>query len=96
MRERCRASERQVCRVVGQHRSTQHHGGKVVDIEEATLRQRLREIAAEHIRWGRRKAYRLLFREGWLVNHKRVQRLWREEGLQRPTPRKRKRSRPAV
>jgi transposase InsO family protein len=38
-------------------------------------------------------AYRLLRREGWSVNHKRVQRLWREEGLQRPTPRKRKRAR---
>ena len=40
-------------------------------------------------------AYRLLRREGWLVNHKRVHRLWREEGLQRPTPRKQKRARPA-
>jgi putative transposase len=81
--------------VVGQHRSTQRHAGKVVDLEEAKLRHRLREIAAEHIRWGRRMAYRLLRREGWTVNHKRVQRLWREEGLQRPTPRKRKRARPA-
>jgi transposase InsO family protein len=80
---------------VGQHRSTQRHGGKVVDLEEAKLRRRLREIAAEHIRWGRRMAYRLLRREGWLVNHKRVHRLWREEGLQRPTPRKQKRARPA-
>jgi hypothetical protein len=53
---------------VGQHRSTQRHGGKVVDLEEAKLRRRLREIAAEHIRWGRRMAYRLLRREGWLVN----------------------------
>jgi transposase InsO family protein len=41
-------------------------------------------------------AYRLLRREGWLVNHKRVHRLWREEGLQRPTPRKQKRARPDV
>jgi len=40
-------------------------------------------------------AYRLLRREGWLVNHKRVHRLWREEGLQRPTPRNRKRARSA-
>jgi transposase InsO family protein len=40
-------------------------------------------------------AYRLLRREGWLVNHKRVHPLWREEGLQRPTPRKQKRARPA-
>ena len=90
-----RVSQRFACRVVGQHRSTQRHGGRVVDIEEAKLRRRLREIAAEHIRWGRRMAYRLLRREGWLVNHKRVHRLWREEGLQRPTPRKQKRARPA-
>jgi len=55
---------------VGQHRSSQRHVGKVVDFEEAKLRHRLREIAAEHIRWGRRMAHRL----------------WREEGLQRPTP----------
>ena len=81
--------------MAGQHRSTQRHGGKVIDLEETKLRHRLREIAAEHIRWGRRMAYRLLRREGWTVNHKRVQRLWREEGLQRPTPRKRKRARPA-
>ncbi len=80
---------------MGQHRSTQRHGGKVVSTEEAKLRHRLREIAAEHIRWGRRMAYRLLWREGWTVNHKQVQRIWREEGLQRPTPRKRKRARPA-
>ena len=81
--------------MVGQHRSTQRHGGKVTGIEEAKLRRRLREIAVEHIRWGRRMTYRLLRREGWTVNHKRVHRLWREEGLQRPTPRKQKRARPA-
>ena len=75
-----RVFQRFACRVVGQHRSTQRHGGRVVDIEEAKLRRRLREIAAEHIRWGRRMAYRLLRREGWLVNHKRVHRLWRAGG----------------
>jgi putative transposase len=95
LRARFRVSERLACRVVGQHRSTHRHGGKVIDLEDVKLRHRLREIAADHIRWGRRMAYRLLRREGWTVNHKRVQRLWREEGLQRPTPRKRKRARPA-
>ena len=90
-----RVSERFACRVVGQHRSTQRHATKGVDIEEAKLRRRLREIAAEHIRWGRRMAYRVLRREGWMVNHKRVHRRWREEGLQRPTPRRQKRARPA-
>ncbi len=95
LRARFRASGRFACGVVGQHRSTQRHDGKVVGIEEVKLRRRLREIAAEHIRWGWRMAYRMLRREGWAVNHKRVHRLWREEGLQRPTPRKQKRARPA-
>jgi hypothetical protein len=44
----------------------------VVDIEKAKLRQRLRVNAAEHIHFGQRLAYRLLRREGWTVNHKRV------------------------
>ena len=42
------------------------------------LRQRLREIAAEYIRWVRRMAYHLLLRQGRSINHIRVQRLWRE------------------
>ncbi len=46
--------------MVGQHRSTQRHPAKGVSIEETKLRSRLREIAAEHIRWGRRMTYRLL------------------------------------
>ena len=104
LRERYRAFEGLVCRVVGQHRSTKRHPAKVVDLEETRLRQRLREIAAapssaplgaRHIRWGRLMAYRLLQRESLTVNHKRVQRLLREEGLQRPNPKKRKRARPA-
>ena len=47
------------------------------------------------MRWGRRLVYRRLRLDGWNVNHKRVQRIWREEGLQRPLPRRRKRSLPA-
>jgi putative transposase len=45
-----------VCWVVGQHRSIQRHAGKVIDLEDLKHRQCLREIAAEHIRWGRRMA----------------------------------------
>jgi hypothetical protein len=48
---------------VGQHRSTQRYPAKVVSMEEGKLRHRLREIACEHIRWGRRMAYRLIWRE---------------------------------
>ena len=65
------------------------------DIEEQKLRSRIRELARSHVRWGRRLAYRRLRLEGWTVNHKRVQRIWREEGLQRPQPGQRKRTRPS-
>ena len=86
-----RVSERVTCKVVCQQRSTQRHVSKVVDIKEIKLRRRFREIAAEHIRWGWRIAYPLCRGEGSAVNHKRVHRLWREDGLQRPTPRRQKR-----
>jgi putative transposase len=66
--------------------------------EEARLRARLRRIAREHPRWGWRMAWRVLRRERggpWSgVNHKRIRRLWREEGLRRPA-RTRKRRRVA-
>jgi len=104
LQEHYRASERLACLLVGQHRSTQRHPCQVVSNEEAMFRLRLLEIVAAlqspawcatHIRWGRRMPYRLLRREGWTVSLKRVQRLWREEGLKRPTPKTVKRARPA-
>ena len=64
-----RVSERFACKAVGQHRSTQRHAIKFVDIEEAMLRRRLSEITAEHFLWGRRMAYRVLRQEGWTVKH---------------------------
>ncbi len=67
----------------------------VATIEEQKLHRRIRELAWRHVRWGRRLVYRRLRIESWSVNHKRVQRIWREEGLQRPLPRRHKRSRPA-
>ena len=79
-----------------QQRSTHRHNGNVVLIEEAKLRHRLREIASEHIRWGRCMAYRLLVLESRTVNHKRVQWILQKEGLQRPTPRRRKQAQPAT
>jgi putative transposase len=45
------------------------------------LRTRIKELAAQRPRWGYRQIHTLLQREGWLVNRKRVQRLYREEGL---------------
>jgi transposase InsO family protein len=65
-------------------------------VEDAKLRARLREIAREHPRWGYKLAARVVRREGWHVNRKRIQRLWRDEGLKRPPARpcKRRRVRP--
>ena len=95
LQERFRASQRRACRLVGQNRTTQRRPVPVAAIEEQKLRRRIGELARRHVRWGRRLVYRRLRLEGWSVNHKRVQRIWREEGLQRPLPRRRKRSRPA-
>jgi putative transposase len=60
---------------------------------QEALRQRLRELAVERVRWGYRRLHVLLRREGHVVNHKRVYRLYRAEGL---SMRRRKRKRVAV
>ena len=60
--------------------------------DDAALRARLREISGERPRWGYRRAHALLLEDGWELNRKRVQRLWREEGLRVPR-RRRKRQR---
>ncbi len=97
LQERFGVSERRACRVVGQHRSTQRKACLPRPPEEAKLRRRLRDIARSHPRWGWKTAHRLLRREGWVVNRKRIQRLWREEGLRRPQHcRKRRRTHPST
>ena len=95
LQDRFRVSQRRACRLTGQNRTTQRRPARVVDLEEHKLRQSILALARRHVRWGRRLVYRRLLLDGWSVNHKRVQRIWREEGLQRPLPRKRKRSRAA-
>jgi putative transposase len=74
---------------------TSHQLSEELD-KQRESRQLLERQQCHHLSWqSPRMAHRLLRREGWTVNHKRVHRLWREEGLQRPTPRKQKRARPA-
>ena len=85
-------SERFACRVAGQHRSTQRKPRVAVAIDDGELRAELRAIAKAHPRWGYKMATRVVRRDGWHVNRKRVQRLWRAEGLKRP-PQVRKRRR---
>lgn len=84
-------SERRACRVIGQARSTQRYEARKPD-KDGRLRKRLRELSRQHPRYGYRRAWALLRREGWRVNRKKVQRVWREEGL-RVLRRQRKRRR---
>jgi len=91
LQEQLGMSQRRACAIVGQHRSTQRHTPMVAD-PDGQLRQRLRRFARSHPRWGYRRAHAVLAREGLAVNRKKVQRLWREEGLRVP-PRRRKRQR---
>jgi putative transposase len=72
-------SARWACRVVGLAQSTWHYHGR--RDPQPALRTRLRELAEVKRRYGCPRLYVLLRREGWRVNHKRVERLYREEGL---------------
>ena len=92
--DRFGVSERRACKVTGQWRATQRLACRPMPDEEDKLRRRLRDIAREHPRWGWKTAHSILRREGWAINRKRTQRLWRSEGLRRPAPCKRKRRRP--
>jgi len=73
-------SERHACRLMDLARSTYRYGGRRAG-RDGKLRQRLKELAAQRMRFGYRRLTALLVREGIEVNHKRVYRLYREEGL---------------
>jgi len=60
--------------------------------DDGALRGALRDLSRKRPRWGYRRAHADLLEQGWSVNRKRVQRLWREEGL-RVAQRRRKRRR---
>jgi len=77
--EHSRLSERRACGLLAVWRSSWRYRRR--RREDPLLRQRLRELAHERRRFGYRRLQVLLGREGWRVNHKRVYRLYREEGL---------------
>jgi putative transposase len=76
-------SERRACRVLGQLRSTQRKGHPP-PADETGLVRRMVELATKYGRYGYRRIAAMLREEGWRVNHKRVERLWRLEGLKVP------------
>ena len=82
-------SERAACEAVGLHRSTYRYNGRGEASRE--LRERILGLARKHRRYGYRRIAAILRRDGERVNHKRVWRVWREEGLSLPRRRSRKR-----
>ena len=76
-------SQRRACRVLGQVRRTQRYTPRVPDDEEL-LTTSIVSLASEYGRYGYRRITALLRGDGWRVNHKRVERIWRQEGLKVP------------
>jgi transposase InsO family protein len=83
VRQKLPVSERRVCRVINQPRSTHRHTSGVRD-DEGRLREEIVRLAVKYGRYGYRRITALLQHDGWQVNHKRVERIWREEGLKVP------------
>lgn len=84
-------SERRACRVLGQCRATQRYSSRKEEFGDR-LRSDVIRLASKYGRYGYKRITALLNQDGWRVNHKRVARIWREEGLKVP-PKQPKRSR---
>lgn len=82
-------SERRACKVIGQCRGTQRYVHQELD-DEIYLRKRIIELASIYGRYGYKRITGLLHMEGWTVNKKRVERIWREEGLKVPQKQKKR------
>ena len=83
VRQTLGVSERRACRTLGQHRSTQRRLPQGRADEERLVADMI-ELTRQYGRYGYRRIAALLREAGWLVNDKRVERLWRREGLKVP------------
>ncbi|WP_430449681.1 IS3 family transposase [Rhodophyticola sp.] len=83
VREKFDVSERMACRVLGQHRSTQRKMPRGRPDEDA-LTADIIALASQYGRYGYRRIAAMLRDAGWAVNVKRVERVWRREGLKVP------------
>ncbi len=91
IRKSWRLSERRACAILMVNRRAVRYCSVRADLDTA-LRMRIKDIAATRVRYGQRRIYVLLRREGWHVNIKRVARIYRAEGLaiRTKTPRRRR------
>jgi len=83
VQQKLQVSERRACRVLKHCRATHQYVVYHPD-DEDRLRTRIIKLARTYGRYGYRRITALLHREGWAVNHKRVERIWRQEGLKVP------------
>jgi putative transposase len=81
--ERLYVSQRRACQALGQYRTSQRYLPHI-GTEEEKLTARIIELASKYGRYGYRRITALLQGESWQVNHKRVERIWRKEGLKVP------------
>ena len=84
VRDKLSVSERRACRVLKQHRTTQRHIPRGKEDEERLVGDMI-EFARQYGRYGYRRVAALLRSTGWHVNDKRVERLWKREGLKVPS-----------
>jgi transposase InsO family protein len=83
VRAQLHISERRACAALGQHRSTQRKVPRGRE-DEDHLTADIIELARQYGRYGYRKIAELLRQAGWTINDKRVERIWRREGLKVP------------
>jgi len=84
-------SQRRACALLGQPRSSQRQEPSLPPEGEERLVERLLELVRQRPRFGYRRIWALLRREGWRVNRKKVYRLWRHVGLKVPRKQRKKR-----
>ena len=77
-------SERRACKVLNQPRSTQRYSRRQAD-DEPYVVSRIVALACQFGRYGYRRILELLRREKICINHKRLERIWRQEGLKVPS-----------
>ena len=83
LRDRFKVSQRRACKMLSQPRATQRYLPNI-QVDEKPLTRRIIELASMFGRYGYRRITALLQEDGWWVNHKRVERIWRREGLKVP------------
>lgn len=87
--QRLGVSERKACRILNLNRVVKRYEYKKTN-NDYELRNAIIRLASKYGRYGYRRITAMLKAEGWKVNHKRVERIWREEGLRVPKKQKKR------